>query len=75
MDELCYQCKDLTGTVLLGSERDKAVAFCGICAISQLVCEVLERQGMNQEQAAGEWTQLREKLDQAYAELQERPSN
>jgi hypothetical protein len=69
MEEICCQCKERTGTVLLGSEIDKSELFCGLCAVSQIVCDAMRKQGMDENQAAEEWNLLRKNLDQAYLEM------
>ena len=52
MEEICCQCKERTGTVLLGSERDNSELFFGICAVSQIVCDAMRKQGMDDNRAA-----------------------
>lgn len=68
MNQLCSECKERTGTVSVGSELDKSELFCGICAVAQIVCDAMRKQGMNESQAAQEWNYLRKQLDQAYLE-------
>ena len=65
---ICVDCGERTGSVNVGAEVDDPRLLCGICAVGQIVCDAMRKQGMSEDKAAGEWNYLHQKLDEAYLE-------